>query len=515
MSPTSSATFVSPFQTMAPPPRPSHSRHTSVASGKQQLPPQQHLSQTATKAPSPRPKAEANRSNVHYTCFIRLPFQRNGFEDPAPVEWDVLKDRSLWKLISKASNPSELDWDAIAGRFGVSKGFLFQQAAWLYERHFEGMRKVMKMGAGGTGSSAPSPIPLDGEGLTGTPAPGEEVEAGGLTMARQGSRDSHAPSTINTLKAVPAPSMEGGSPGTGTPLAGQSGISRTPSTTTVTQSKQLAGSGDKQPFQRAFRTSSSSGRRPAPPTRPSEAKQKDDRHALDHDESSDSTSEDEPSSRSQAFRRPTMGKKPALRTLSSDGDGEEDEDSSNGYLPFAATSSSKKDGKDEMTATLKDPLPRRQQNHHHNRPQTGQPVGEKGRGKAHEPPPTSSEEEHSSSATSSVAAQPRPSNVRSTQDRPPGPISPSRRAQLASLSPQSRRDGGSEASPSEGGRSMGSSFSDLEGDSVTQSALESALAEHIREHGSLTQGVGSIASRVGSLAGRGLGSGFGKRQGGS
>ncbi|GAB1735529.1 hypothetical protein NU219Hw_g4107t1 [Hortaea werneckii] len=498
---------------MAPPPRPSHSRHTSVASGKQ-FPPQQHPSQTASKAPSPRPKPEVNKSNVHYTCFIRLPFQRNGFEDPSPVEWDASKDRSLWKLISKASNPSELDWDAIAGRFGVSKAFLFQQAAWLYERHFEGMRKVMKMGAVGTGSNAPSPVPLEGEVPTGALATGEEVEAGGLTMARQGSRDSHGPSAINTLKAVPAYSAEAGSPGPGTPLAGQSGISRTPSATTVTQSKQLAGSGDKQPFQRAFRTSSSSGRRPAPPTRPSDIKQKDDRHALEHDDSSDSKSEDEHPSRSQAFRRPTIGKKPALRTLSSDGDGEEDEDSSNGYLPFAATSS-KKDNKDEMTATLKDPLPRRQQHHLHNRPQTGQSAGEKSRGKAPEPPPTSSEEEPSSSAASSVAAQPRPSNVNSAQDRPPGPISPSHRAQLASLSPQSRRDGGSEASPSEGGRSMGSSFSDLEGDSVTQSALESALAEHIREHGSLTQGVGSIASRVGSLAGRGLGSGFGKRQVGS
>ncbi|KAI7223892.1 hypothetical protein KC333_g11 [Hortaea werneckii] len=326
-------------------------------------------------------------------------------------------------------------------------------------------------------------------------------------MARQGSRGmrsvvigySHVPSAINTLKAAPAPSAEGGSPGPGTPLAGQSGISRTPSATTVTQSKQLAGSSDKQPFQRAFRTSSSSGRRPAAPTRPSDTKQKDNRHALDHDDSSDSKSEDEHPSRSQAFRRPTIGKKPALRTLSSDGDGdgEEDEDSSNGYLPFAATSSSKKDGKDEMTATLKDPLPRRQQHYAHSRPQTGQPAGEKGRGKAPEPPPTSSEEEPSSSAASSVAAQPRPSNVGTTRDRPPGPISPTHRAQLASLSPQSRRDGGSEASPSEGGRSMGSSFSDLEGDSVTQSALESALAEHIREHGSLTQGVGSIASRVG------------------
>ncbi|KAI7223893.1 hypothetical protein KC333_g10 [Hortaea werneckii] len=85
MSPASSTTSVPSSKTMAPPPRPSHSRHTSVASGKQQLPPQQlHVSQTATKAPSPRPKSEVNRPNVHYTCFIRLPFQRNGFEDPSP-----------------------------------------------------------------------------------------------------------------------------------------------------------------------------------------------------------------------------------------------------------------------------------------------------------------------------------------------------------------------------------------------------------------------------------------------
>ncbi|KAI7456626.1 hypothetical protein KC368_g2 [Hortaea werneckii] len=203
MSPTSSTTSVPSSKTMAPPPRPSHSRHTSVASGKQQLPPQQHLSQTASKAPSPRPKPEVNKPNVHYTCFIRLPFQRNGFEDPPPQGLQPL-------------------------RAGLG----------CHRRKVRGMRKVMKMGAGVTGSNAPSPVPLEDK----------EVEIDRTT-------DSHVPSAINTLKAAPSPLAEGSSPVPGTPLAGQSGISRTPSTTTVTQSKQLAGSGDKQPFQRAFRTS--------------------------------------------------------------------------------------------------------------------------------------------------------------------------------------------------------------------------------------------------------------------
>lgn len=50
----------------------------------------------------------------------------------------------------------------------------------------------MKMGAGVTGSNAPSPVPLEGDLPTGALATGEEVEAGGLTMAREGSRGMHS-----------------------------------------------------------------------------------------------------------------------------------------------------------------------------------------------------------------------------------------------------------------------------------------------------------------------------------
>ncbi|TKA25963.1 hypothetical protein B0A50_05475 [Salinomyces thailandicus] len=235
-----------------------------------------------------------------------------------------------------------------------------------------------------------------------------------------------------------------------------------------------------------------------------------DEYALGHDGPSDSASEDEPPSRSQAFRRPALGKRPALRKLSSDGDAEDDgDDSSNGYLPFAAgtASTTKQDIHHQESATTLKSSPKRQ---------TARPAFQphqtlnKGKSKAPLPPPSSSEEDPSSSATSSSAAHPPASSrFELAQDRSSGPMNPAHRAHLASLSPRARQAAAlSDASPSEGGRSMGSSFSDLEDDSITRSAMESALAEHLRDHGSLTQGVGSIASRMGSM-GRNLGSGFG------
>jgi len=92
MSPTSSA------QASGGPSKPSHSRHTSSVAVPNQEP-------RAAKASSPRPSPiiEA-RPDVHYTCFIRLPFPRGDFQDPLPVNWDAIKDKTLWKLISQASS---------------------------------------------------------------------------------------------------------------------------------------------------------------------------------------------------------------------------------------------------------------------------------------------------------------------------------------------------------------------------------------------------------------------------
>lgn len=73
---------------------PSNSRNTSAITA---APP-------PGKAPSPDPPILPAKPAVHYTCFVRLPFPRGEFVDPPPVEWDTIKDKALWKLISKTSN---------------------------------------------------------------------------------------------------------------------------------------------------------------------------------------------------------------------------------------------------------------------------------------------------------------------------------------------------------------------------------------------------------------------------
>lgn len=63
-----------------------------------------------------------------YTVYVRVPFPRGDFVDPPPVrllpsmlsfmdalaedlkvEWDAAKERSLWKVLSKASKNSDID----------------------------------------------------------------------------------------------------------------------------------------------------------------------------------------------------------------------------------------------------------------------------------------------------------------------------------------------------------------------------------------------------------------------
>ena len=71
------------------------------------------------------------KSPIDYTVIVRLPFNRHDFVDPEPVEWDSVKDKALWKIISKGSDMRDLDWEDIAARFDVSLAFLMKQAAWL------------------------------------------------------------------------------------------------------------------------------------------------------------------------------------------------------------------------------------------------------------------------------------------------------------------------------------------------------------------------------------------------
>lgn len=106
--------------------------------------------------------------------FIRLPFARGDFQDPAPTNWTAAKDRQLWKLISK-SQSGDLNWAGLSQEFDVELNFLLMQAAWLSERHMERMRRqVTKIG----GAAA-------GEGTTGS---GTGSSVGGVKMERTASR---------------------------------------------------------------------------------------------------------------------------------------------------------------------------------------------------------------------------------------------------------------------------------------------------------------------------------------
>ena len=81
---------------------------------------------------------------IEYTVIIRLPFARGDFEDPTSVPWNTSQDQQLWKQLSQTSNCSDLNWEAMSKRFGVPLEFLGRQAAWLYERHFQGVKAQMR-----------------------------------------------------------------------------------------------------------------------------------------------------------------------------------------------------------------------------------------------------------------------------------------------------------------------------------------------------------------------------------
>nr|OQO32696.1 hypothetical protein B0A51_00074 [Rachicladosporium sp. CCFEE 5018] len=448
MSPTASTSRVSAEHR-----RPGHSPRNSVSG--------QPVERSTKTSPLPGSPAPPPSRPVRYTLIVRCPFPRNGFQHPDPVSWDGTKDKALWKIISKTSNSKDIDWEATAERFEVELAFLMQQAAWLYEQHFEGMKTQMRrLASGGDDGS--------------------------------GSKDSRTTPSIDiSLKRaslVPPPTE----PGTPRPTSGAQ-LSRTPSNATLTQSR--AGSGLYTLRQRALKSSGGSQQQRTVPAKQRTAVEDDaelghDDHD-DHDDASDS--EDEPSSmaRSQAFRRlpsAALPERSTLGTLSSEGDRGSSEDdpesSSGGFLPFAAAnaaSSSSDAPLPDPAATLRGQA-------------AGRPSSKSGPGitatKPRSPNTTSSAPDSSPSASASSTST-TPNNLEALPR--PGPLSPRHRAALAAAA----RGDGSSGTPS-----MGSSFSDLEDASVTQSALEEAVMSNLQAGG------GSIGSRLSSF-GRGFGGGRG------
>ncbi|KAF2397540.1 hypothetical protein EJ06DRAFT_533143 [Trichodelitschia bisporula] len=436
---------------------------------------------TASPRPEPRKRHAAPRPEVHYTLLIRVPFARGSFQDPQQVEWDAHKDRKLWKIISKNAKEGDLNWEERATEFGVTQSFLLQQAAWLYERHLQHVKAQMTKIR-----STPAATPVSGSG---TPA-------GGLPMKRLGSNGPpRAPSALSIRTRDTQPQTqkpEASVPGTpragGTrplPVSRRSDdmaptLSRTPSTTTITQSRLISSPRPPPSITtgvRPFRAPPTALPRPtAPtPTAPTPTALGPSPSASPpppSDETSSSSSSDSsspPLHRSQLFRRPPRfaSSKPRAPVIGE----EDDSDDSSSFLAYAPAPHS-------PSATLRTPLAAPPAVALSPPPGGTGPAPSKGKGKGRMTLATI--ESSASSASSALAGSRERAVLRGGAAGPAGGLSPSprHRAELARLSPRVRGAAGSDGAPS-----MGSSFSDLDDTSISQSALEEALASNLRHGG--------------------------------
>ncbi|THY36241.1 hypothetical protein D6D01_00634 [Aureobasidium pullulans] len=367
------------------------------------------------------------------------------------VDWNSTKDRALWKIISKASNSKELDWEDLSARFDVSLAFLLQQAAWLYERHFAQMKAQMKKLSP---SACPSPLPPDSIGPRAPSALSARIrDSPTPTMGSGGSGLFRQPAVLPSLST------------TNQPLKTE-GLSRTPSTRTLTQSRTGPPASPAQPSNRAFNTAFGNHRKPVSPQREISEPDSDPLQESDSDSSSDGESQS--MARSQAFRRPANYNNKNKYGYDDD-DEDEDGESSGGFLPFATTAT----GSADPAATLKSPVKR-----------------------AYEQRPLAPD---SSASSASSAAPPRAATGTGKQREvnrgdyaqapPASALSPRQREELSKLSPRVRKEG------SDGTPSMGSSFSDLDDASISQSAIEEAFMSHM-QHGSTTSRMSSISQAL-------------------
>ncbi|KAL9027870.1 MAG: hypothetical protein Q9196_003671 [Gyalolechia fulgens] len=399
----------------------------------------------------------------HFTVFIRCPFPRGDFVDPPPVDWDSSKDQTLWDILSRTSNGREIDWHVLADEFHVDLPFLLQQAAWLYERQLSQVKaQLRKVSKPSLTAHSPTPSSISGSGV-----------AGGHAMTRTSSGGPRVPSSLAMrLKERPTSQGEGSVAGLSPPARGAR-MSRNSSTNTVYQVQKASPklnekpASESSPIHTQFAKTREASRRLSDIT-PKERPPSKERAAspsskADDSSSSEAESDAAPSlSRSRAYmRRPRhSASKAPLGPLS---DADEDDPESPPFLPFSDPKAMKQSPPTDPSATLrmaKRALP--------DKPAAVPPLN-----------------------SSSSSAQSQPHKPARPTQHAKNPISPSRgpHEPASALSPRQRRvvKDGSDGTPS-----MGSSFSDLDDASVTQSALEEALAHEMNQ--------GGVASRMSTIS---------------
>ncbi|KAI4210407.1 MAG: hypothetical protein LQ351_006774 [Letrouitia transgressa] len=398
---------------------------------------------------APMGPSSSSDQEKHFTVFIRLPFPRGDFVDPPPVKWDAAKDQRLWDILSRASKGHEIDWLAMADQFDVDISFLLQQASWLYERQLSQVKaQLRKVNRRSSIGNSPTPGSVSGSGT-----------AGGQAMARVGSGGARVPSALSIRqKERPLSQGEGSMAG----LSPPSRAKPSPPTGHWPEPESPSSATRSVGAREGSRKSSD----PAPKPRIVSLERDESISSKAEDSLSSSSSESEssaPLSRSRAYmRRPRFSNSKAPLGPLSDADEDEDEEDSPPFLPFSDPDAAKPATADpsETLRVAKQTLPKPSR--------TMGPL-------------------HSSS--SSAQSQPQ-RNVNSNKL----PMSPVRGSgePASALSPRQRRvvKEGSDGSPS-----MGSSFSDLDDASITQSALEEALANEMN-HGSMASRMSTISQAL-------------------
>ena len=411
--------------------------------------------------------------DCHFTVFIRLPFPRGGFVDPPPVAWDSSKDRALWDILYRAEKGREVDWYGLASQFNVTLPFLLQQAAWLYERQLSQVRaQLRKVGKPSSVGNSPTPGSASSSAV-----------AGGQAMIRGTSGGSRVPSSLsNRPKERPVSRGEGSALDMPPPARTQL-TSCDSSTSTVFQVRKPSSTTlplSPKEVQSSFAYASKNRDGPrrsveASPKQQSVLLARPTTPSVKADDSSTTSSSDSdnpaPVVQSRAFmRRPRYpASKAPLHPLS---DADEEDDDSPPFLPFSDAKAVKPLPASDPSATLRNP------------PETPSSLRAAINPNAKPEQPTHQNIHSSSSSAQSQPSSSVQSQPHSQQGRPAQVQTP-----LSTLSPRQRRIAreGSEGTPS-----MGSSFSDLDDASVTQSALEEALANEMTH--------GGVASRMSTIS---------------
>ncbi|KAK4125021.1 hypothetical protein N657DRAFT_689392 [Parathielavia appendiculata] len=477
------------------------------------------LKQRTDKPATNTRKRLEERREPRYHVYIRLPFNRGDFVDPGTVNWNEIKSDALWAVLSDSSL-GHVDCTKLATQFDVTVDFLLQMANYLTERHTSQLRAHMLKAAAARGSNAPSPVPgaeppathqptvtepsrrsssaagrapsaLSVRKETGTPLPRNEEDQGDVAAAagtfnkitlpvRPGSSRNSSASTATTMQNLQ--NQPTSRPGTAPRLSDPRKRWLPRLATTALPQQQY------QPPQEETDTE-------RPPPSPTAST------------SSSSTSSSDSPVQSRIIRRPPRFQVRDPRTGGGGGNGgaafgdddDDGDDAEPAFLPYtqrhqpgsavhgSSGTGSISSGQD-LGATLRGDM--------------RDPAGRRRSGDA------ASQSQTSDSSVGSVAVVPRrPSTVdagtggvRASGGERRGPsgqlLSPRRTAELAArgqgLSAASRGRGASREG-SEGTPSMGSSFSDLDDASVTQSALEEALASRMQD--------GTIGSRMSVIGG--------------